>query len=306
MGTRTGTETLAAIMVAFWRERTWAQAALAREIGLNVRALRRHLEELEAAGWPFEREEDHPHVYWSVPNDWFPGGVLLGRDELAALLHLLVRLPDSPERRKLEQALTEKAPQLVTRELARVLPPRSSETEENHLPQLLDAVAMRTSLRVRYFTASRGALTERVVSVQRVMPGPPVRFLGYCHTVRDLRWFRLDYVASLQADPAAPFVDVDDADVEALLARSVDGFYGAERKRVTFFVRMPEARWVAKNLPDGLVGVDADGGFLVDCETHGLLPVARFVVGLGSAAECRSEELRALVTQLARGALDQG
>jgi hypothetical protein len=73
--------------------------------------------------------------------------------------------------------------------------------------------------------------------------------------------------------------------------------------RVAFHVDDPEARWVEHNLPDGLRGVRDATGLLVEAETAGLLPVARFVVGLGAAARCHSPELEAKVHELARGAL---
>jgi len=305
MGQRTSSETLAAIIVAFWKEPTWKQADLSRRAGVTPRAIKRHLDDLMAAGWPLEREEDHPHVYWSVPKGWFPAGVLLETDAVAALLHLLVRSPASAERTRLLDIVTGLAPALITETLERVIPPRSSEVAEQFLPTVLDAVAERFALRLRYVPTSSGMHTERVVSVQRVLVGPPTRFVGWCHTQKAIRWFRLDSTTTISRDGGA-FHDVDDAEVDAVLNASVDGFHGQVRVRVSFFVRPPDARWVANNLPEGLVGVSVEGGLLVEAETAGLLPIARFVVGLGAAAECRSPELGALVRELAEGALQGG
>ncbi len=305
MGQRTSSETLAAIIVAFWKQPTWSQADISRHAGVTPRSMKRHLDDLMAAGWPLEREEDHPHVYWSVPKGWFPGGVMLENDGVAALLHLLVRSPASAERTRLLKTVTGVAPALITETLERVIPPRSSEVAEQFLPMVLDAVAERVALRLRYVPTSSGMQTERVVSVQRVLVGPPTRFVGWCHTQKALRWFRLDSTTTISKDSGA-FHDVDDAEVDAVLSASVDGFHGQERVCVSFFVRLPDARWVARNLPEGLVGVGVDGGLLVEAETAGLLPIARFVVGLGAAAECRSPELAAMVRALAEGALRGG
>lgn len=263
--------------------------------------MRRHLDDLLLAGWPLEREEEHPHVYWSVPRGWFPGGLLLESAETAALLHLLLRVPTGPEHALLLKAVTSRAPKLLADAVERVVPPRSSEVAEHYLPLLLDAVAGRLALRMRYFTASRGALTTRAVSVQRVLVGPPTRFIAWCHTSQALRWFRLDYASEVAKD-AADFHEVDDDEVDAVLHSSVDGYQGKQLTHVAFFVRDPDARWVAGNLPDGLLGTSVEGGLLVEAETAGLLPVARFVVGLGASAECRSPELRSLVRELAEGA----
>ena len=74
MNRRSEADTPARLLVAFLRQRTWSQAELAREVGIEVRAVRRRLNELRAAGVPLEDDEDRPHVYWSVPKRWFPGG----------------------------------------------------------------------------------------------------------------------------------------------------------------------------------------------------------------------------------------
>jgi hypothetical protein len=77
VGRRSPTESIARIYQAFLRERTWTQAALTREVGIGTPALRKRLDELTTLGMPLEREEgDPPHIYWTVPRSWFPGGML--------------------------------------------------------------------------------------------------------------------------------------------------------------------------------------------------------------------------------------
>jgi len=71
-------------------------------------------------------------------------------------------------------------------------------------------------------------------------------------------------------------------------------------------VRLPEARWVALNLPSGLTVDPHEGvadGVRVRCSTAAVLRVARFVVGLGEAARVDTPELAGCVRELARGAL---
>ena len=70
VGQRSQTETLAGIYQAFLQKRTWAQSALAKELGISVEPLRRVLHELLERGMPLSRDEDHPQVYWSVPKGW--------------------------------------------------------------------------------------------------------------------------------------------------------------------------------------------------------------------------------------------
>src|SRR3954447_24347620 len=64
---------------------------------MTTPAVREKLRELEGI-FNLEREEDHPHVYWSVPRDWFPGGILFTRDQMPDLLRLLMRLPPGKAR----------------------------------------------------------------------------------------------------------------------------------------------------------------------------------------------------------------
>ena len=236
-------------------------------------------------------------MYWSVPKNWFPGGVLLEPEGVAALLHVLVRVPPSPARARLLSAVKGHAPKVVVDAIDRITPPRTSDIEEQLLPPLLSGLSELAPLRVRYWTASRGAFSMRTVSVQRVLVGPPTRFVGWCHSSASLRWFRLDYAASMSRDVTESYHCVDDAEV--------DGYRGEKRVKAAFFVRDPDARWVAQNLPEGLSGTSEDGGLLVETETTGLLPVARFVVGLGEVAQCRTPELAELVRKLAEGALRQ-
>ena len=71
MGQRSGTATAIQIMQALLQQRTWTQAALARELDIGVPALRKRLDELTNAGVPLEtpplplmreRERCSPHA----------------------------------------------------------------------------------------------------------------------------------------------------------------------------------------------------------------------------------------------------
>src|SRR5580700_7997618 len=178
MGQRSRTETVAAVMAAFFAHRSWSQADLAREVGVRTEALRKLLQELQANGVHLESEKDHPHVYWSVPKTWFPGGVLFRQDDVAELLRQLRRLPRSKARDHLLAVIADQLP-------PRERPPASigvvsrptSEQEEQYVPIVEDSAAKRTALAMRYFTATRGTTSDRYVSVHVVDAGPPARFI---------------------------------------------------------------------------------------------------------------------------------
>src|SRR5580700_9935451 len=110
MGQRSRTETVAAVMAAFFAHRSWSQAELSREVGVRTEALRKLLQELQAGGVRLESEKDHPHVYWSVPKTWYPGGVLFKQDDVTELLRQLRRLPRSKARERLLAVIVDQVP----------------------------------------------------------------------------------------------------------------------------------------------------------------------------------------------------
>lgn len=307
MGQRSSTETVVAIVQAFLQRRTWSQAELARHVGVAVPALRKRLNELTTSGFPLDREEDHPHVFWSVPKDWFPGGVVFSGEEVPDLLRQLAHLPRGAARDRLLAKVIESAPRRASlaAPAAALVTRTSSPSEESWLPLCEDAAARRTALRVRYFTASRGAIEWRHVSVQRVVVGPPARLVALCHRSGALKWFRVDNVLGAVLDHHEPFRGADAGAVEAFLATSLDGFHaGGAPTRCAFFVRDPEARWVQSSLLDPMRSEVVPGGIRVTVETSAPLVVARFVVALGAAARAETPELRAHVAELARGSLE--
>lgn len=92
-----------AILKAFLDKRTWAQAELARHVGAATPAVQKRLRELQESGIPLERESEHPHVYWSVPNNGYPGGVLFTGEQVKQLVRQLARVPKSKVRDQLIQ-----------------------------------------------------------------------------------------------------------------------------------------------------------------------------------------------------------
>ncbi len=166
-----------------------------------------------------------------------------------------------------------------------VASPTRSEHEDKMLVRVEEGAAQRVVISVTYFTAERGEETKRALSVQRIDPGPPTRFVAYCHKAKALRTFRADRLKGATPDRGLAFVPVDEDELAAYVARSVDGFHG-DGAEVTsrFFVKDPEALWVEHNLLTGMRGVRGEGGIDVTVKSASVERVARFVVGLGGAA----------------------
>jgi predicted DNA-binding transcriptional regulator YafY len=175
------------------------------------------------------------------------------------------------------------------------------------LPTVEDAAARKLPLFMKYLTASRGGRpSERHVSVHLIEVGPPARFIATCHKSGDLRWFRVDGIVRARVDDAQKFRVCEPEELAAFRAASLDGYKGSGAPvACSFFVREPEASWVAGILLDGMHAESLHGGIRVSVETSGMLRLARFVVSLGEAARPETRVLAQAVAELARGALER-
>lgn len=302
MGRQSGVTTTAAILRAFESRARWRQAELARHVGVKVPALRRHLAELVDV-LPLSDVRDGSDVFWSLPRGWTAEGARISMDTLERLIRLLARSPASKLRDEALALLLQRHPQHPRPD--RVEAPELSAEEERVLPLLEDALARRTVLGMTYFSASSGRLRQRNVTPARVLLGPPVRFVAFCHLERELRWFRADNVQTLWLEPSEKARAIDPAEVDAFVRRGVNGYAAADGRddSLALFVRDPEAAWVKRNLLRGMTAQDVPGGIRVVAGGPGLLPFARFAVGLGAAAEPESRALAEAMRELAEGAL---
>lgn len=309
MGARDRYETITRVIQAFSVQRTWTQAALAREVGVGTPALRRIILNLEAAGMRLEREDEHPHVYWSVPKGWFPGGVVFDLDDWDVLVHAVLGISDQSRRQKLLGRLLsgrdsgpamrdglERLHQAVT---ATPLKPEESES----VLMIERAILKAVPLAIHYYSASRGALGWRVVSPQKLFT-ERLRLAAHCHSNGVLRWFRVDNIQRVRLAPEEQWVEVEPAALDAFLASSVDGFRDGTKQDLVFRVEPPDSHWVRRNLLPGMEAEEAPGGVL-RVTARGAAPVvARFIVGLGGSAVAEGEDLRALVREVAQRTLE--
>lgn len=302
MGRRSAAETVIAIVTAFIERPSWRQAELARRVGIQAPQVRKHLMELERQGaMPLEAEDDPPHVVWSVPRQWFPGGLHVSSEDAQELLRQLARAPKNEARDRLLMVIAAASRSAEPRGVA---PDHHGGHDEEHLRIVEDAVMARAALALRYTSVKHGLERDRVVSVQRLLAGALPRFVAYCHTARELRFFRVSRIRRARLDPNTAFVSASEAEVEAFIATSVAGYRDPiEPVRVAFVVREPELRWVVDTLPIAMAVEPVGEGVRLSASTSGVLALARFVVGLGPAARAETPELLAAVHELAQGAL---
>lgn len=307
MGRKSGTESIAAILLAFLQQRTWKQVDLARHVGVERKTLKRILDDIHNAGLKLEQEFDAPHVYWSVSKTWFAGGVAFRADELSELVRVLQLAPQSSSRDRILGMIATTATGMRGTPTANAILTRSlSPGEDKVLAQLQRAAEERTAVGVKYFTLSRGDLSNRFVSVHRLLVDVG-RFIATCHRDGRLKWFRVDGVQGVYDAPNESYRTEDDAVVARLIDESVDGYHsGTPAARCVFDVHQRDARWVKALLPMPFETEEKGDFTRFIAVTSGLLPLARFVVGLGASARVQTPELECLVKQLAQGALGDG
>lgn len=306
MGTRSKTRTVVDLLGAFFRDRTWTQAALADHLALDVKTIRRVLGEMQDAGFPFEREEDHPHVYWSLPTSWLPNAVSVAPEAVRRLLRLVLRLPASTEREALfKQLLTATGPAFgaLFEDLPEVHEPEELGASAELLDTIEDATLGRQPLAIRYYSASRGDVGNRTVSPVRISARHR-QLLAHCHRRGEPLWFRLDRIHSARVDHEAEYVAMTREQIDAMVAESLGGFAGpGQAVSVRFRVLSPASRWF--DVPAGLEVEHRGDVHLVHGETRALTQLAVMLIGLGEHVVYDSDELQREVRRLATLALER-
>jgi predicted DNA-binding transcriptional regulator YafY len=299
LGQKGADDTVAAIFVALLERRTWRQSELARHVGVRADRVRRVLSHLQTRGIPVERQEDHPHVYWSVPREWFPGGVALTRAEAAAMRRLVGRLEPQDSRDALMQKLIGDP---TATPLHSGVDPGPRLPDDRILDATEDALRRGAACELRY--DGENGVQTRTVTPHRLVLRPRPRMVASCHWAGELRWFRLDRIMNVREAPEVEAISVSMTEVDQFVADSVDGFRRpAKGGDVWFEVRGRDARWVKLNLPTGARATDVAGGIVVRARATGLIPLARFCVGLGSALAEVSPPLAEAIAQLATESL---
>jgi proteasome accessory factor C len=182
-------------------------------------------------------------------------------------------------------------------------PERSGE-EEATTATVQQALAAGRALRIRYYTASRDAVSQRTVDPMRLLIVSGRGYLeAWCRRAEAVRLFRLDRVEHVIVldEPAAPPPEAEPTDLSAGL------FQPAPEHRRAVLVLMPDAHWVAEYYPVDEIEQDLDapdGAIRVVMRYADPVWLVRLVLGLGGAARVVDPpELAAAVLQRARQAL---
>lgn len=309
MGRRGRDETALRLLAAFRDRARWRQAELATVVGVSSRQVARRLRDLAGQGVPLALDESAPpNVYWTLSPAWIPDGVQFARDEVPELLLQVLRLPAGSARTRLLARIrgATAGASLAGDVDAQVTAAPGSDQEASLLARVVEALASQRVLCMRYRPAS-GEPGERRVSVQHVVMGPDAQFVGVLSGKRRLTWFRVARMERAWFDPSHRHVPWPREEVDRFVRASLGGFHRDEPVRCVFTVRGDDVGWVRDTLPglyrDRYTVTESGDGLRVEIETAGVLPLARFVVGLGDAATIETPQLAEAVRRLAEGAL---
>ena len=229
-------------------------------------------------------------------------------EEVPALIHQVMRMPSGKGRRLLMERIVRAAPKSTPdgAVMERVQTPSVSEHEEHHLQRLIEALEKRRAVWLRYRNSKPG-LGEVVVAVQSINAGTPAHCAVLYRGDERFKWLRVERVESLRFDDSIRWWSADPQALKAFLASSINAYAGAQTVRCVFRVMGDDARWVRDSLPgadrERYAVTTIDGGIRVETQTAAVLPLARFVVGLGRSARSETPELAGLVRELGEGAL---
>lgn len=173
--------------------------------------------------------------------------------------------------------------------------------EEAASTAVRDALDRRRALWIRYYTASRDAVSERIVDPMRLLLVEGNSYLeAWCRSAEAVRLFRLDRIehTAVRDEPAVPPSHARPTDVSA-------GLFRAEPdQQVAALLLAPDARWVAEYYPVEEIE-EADGGAaMVRMRYADLDWMVRLVLGLGGdVSVLEPAELAAAVRERARAAV---
>jgi proteasome accessory factor C len=176
-----------------------------------------------------------------------------------------------------------------------------SAQEEATTATIRGALERNRAVRIRYYTASRDEVGDRVVDPMRLLLVEGRGYLeAWCRRAEGVRLFRLDRVEHIEelAEPGSPPPEAQPTDVSAGLFRP------APDQREAVLRLDPAARWVAEYYPVDEVVEDDDGAVRVRMRYANDAWMVRLVLGLGGHARVLAPgELAAAVAERARAAV---
>jgi predicted DNA-binding transcriptional regulator YafY len=186
-------------------------AALPPDHACHSRTLRRDLEAL-TSDFPLYTDRAGGQTRWRLVEGFKAPALAFSPTELMSLVFsrdLMKPLDGTPMKDSLDAALNKVTSALPYEALAYVrqmqgylsvgMGPHKSYREHRHtIEQLTRAIALKRTVQMRYYSASRNVTSRRDVDPYRLWYAAGALYLvGYCHRRRDVRMFAVDRVRAL-------------------------------------------------------------------------------------------------------------
>ncbi|WP_460194447.1 helix-turn-helix transcriptional regulator [Thermosynechococcus sp. FA-CM-4201] len=190
----------------------WTATALGEKLEVSERTVRNDIAFLrDRYHAPIEFSKTRGYHYtdssWRLPSIPLTGGELFALTLGARMLETYSGSAYASQLRSAIQRLAERLPQNYWVDLQqvaneRIIFWRGAETQLDPLiwQNLEIACKNSQSVKIRYYTASRNAESERIVDpyLLHIYRATNPYLIGYCHTRKEIRWFRVDRIKVLQ------------------------------------------------------------------------------------------------------------
>lgn len=153
--------------------------------------------------------------------------------------------------------------------------------------KLEDACRTRKSVQMRYYTASRDAVSERKLDpyVLHIYRGTNPYVIGYCHQRQEMRWFRVDRIKQLEV-LGETFIPDPTFDAKDHLEMIFQHEAGGVPMPVAIWFDAPTAPYVRERRwhPTQEIQEHSDGSMTLNMVVRGLNDLKRWVMGYGKGA----------------------
>ncbi|MGF1535576.1 MAG: helix-turn-helix transcriptional regulator [Elainellaceae cyanobacterium] len=171
--------------------------------------------------------------------------------------------------------------------------------------QLEEACQNCTQVWMRYYTAGRNTVSERVLDpyLLHIYRGTNPYVIGYCHKREAIRWFRVDRIQALKPLEIV-FERVPDFDARVHLANIFQHEVGDKPVTVKIWFDPPTAPYVRERVwhSTQVLHEHEDGAVTLEMTVTGLNDLKRWVLGYGKGAIVREPpELVGMMEEEIRG-----
>ncbi len=255
----------------------------------------------------FLKERYHAPIHWGKSRgyyysdpDWRLPSISLSKGELFALTvgaRMLNAYAGSVFRLELESAiakLVERLPETTWLDLQQLAEEHMSfrsgaetDLDPEIWHKLEDACRRRKTVYMNYYTAGRNAYSDRKLDpyLLHIYRGTNPYVIGYCHTRKEVRWFRVDRIQRLEIQEEEFFPDpsFDPKDHLESIFQSEAG--GVPQMVIIKFdaITAPFVRGRRWH-PSQEIMEEKEGGLMLKMYVRGLNDVKRWVLGYGKGA----------------------